>query len=372
MRHRTFLLHSLGILLTGAALCAAAGRGKLLRSLDNGAQDICYRLRSALPGDRGIVLVAIDDESVSRIGTFPWRRDVHARLIDRLTKLGARTIALDVMFLDPSPYPAADKALAEATKRSGRVIHAFMVEHGLSPGDGSAAQVVKPLPAIEAAAAGLGAVTIQDVLEADGTIRLMPTRYDRVKDAYSLETVAAAHTLGLTPEALAADLPRLLPLNYRGPWDSGPFQTIPASHVLDDQLTTSQASALQGALVFVGSASSKAFDLFPSPYGGQMPGILARLTAADNILQKRPLRILGLPWGFLLLAVPMALLFVRLTPLSLESYLMGAAGIAVAALSLTWLVFQFGVWLLPENTLLCFLAGLAWTAAARFRRAGKT
>ncbi|MDD5629676.1 MAG: hypothetical protein PHU21_11465, partial [Elusimicrobia bacterium] len=74
---------------------------------------------------------------------------------------------------------------------------------------------------------------------------------------------------------------------------------------------------------------------------------------------------LGWPWGFLLLALPMALAFAALIQLSTEAYLAGAAGLALAALLLTWLCFQFGVWLRPGITLLPFLAGLAWTAAAR-------
>lgn len=365
MRQRIFLLHSLGILLVGASLCAANSRWGILKSINNSAQNICYRSRSVRPGDRRIVLVAIDDESISRIGSWPWRRDVHARLIDRLTKLGARTIAFDVMFMDASPYPDADRALAEATRRSGRVVLASLIEHGLAPAGGSAAQVRKPLPEIAAGAIGFGAVSVQDVLEADGTIRLLPSRFDRIQGCYSLEIVAVAHYLGLTPERLAAGLPRLVPLNYGGPWAGNIFQTIPASHVLDDQLTIEQAGSLQGALVFVGSVSFNAFDHFPSPFGGQMPGILARMTAADNILRNRPLRSIGFPWGFLLLAVPMTLLFVWLTPRLLQTYLAGAAGIALAALLLTWLAFQFGLWLRPDSTLLSFLTALAWTAAAR-------
>ncbi|MGN6058269.1 MAG: EAL domain-containing protein [Sphingomicrobium sp.] len=67
-----------------------------------------------------IVVVKIDDESLRRYGNWPWSRQVHARLVDRLTEAGAKGIYFDVTF--PFPTDAqSDRAFAEALKRSGKV-----------------------------------------------------------------------------------------------------------------------------------------------------------------------------------------------------------------------------------------------------------
>lgn len=52
----------------------------------------------------------------------PWPRELHARLVRRLTAAGARAIVFDIVFGGPGPDPAADRAFAEAIRESGRVI----------------------------------------------------------------------------------------------------------------------------------------------------------------------------------------------------------------------------------------------------------
>ena len=43
-----------------------------------------------------VVIVAIDDASIAKLGEWPWPRDVHASLIDHLTSAGARVVAFSV------------------------------------------------------------------------------------------------------------------------------------------------------------------------------------------------------------------------------------------------------------------------------------
>jgi len=76
---------------------------------------------ASAPPDSPVVLVAIDDDSVKRLGrpygrTPEWRSD-HAQLIDRLAASGAATIAFD-LYIESKVDPAADAALAEAIRRA--------------------------------------------------------------------------------------------------------------------------------------------------------------------------------------------------------------------------------------------------------------
>lgn len=68
--------------------------------------------------DPRIVLVNIDDSSVrpQALGRWPWPRDVHARLVDLLTMLGAEAIVFDVEFVEPQA-PYLDMEWAEEVAR---------------------------------------------------------------------------------------------------------------------------------------------------------------------------------------------------------------------------------------------------------------
>ena len=63
---------------------------------------------------RHYCIVAIDEDSLQRLGSWPWPRALHAALIDRLRAAGARAIAYDVLFVEPSP---TDEKLGKAMRR---------------------------------------------------------------------------------------------------------------------------------------------------------------------------------------------------------------------------------------------------------------
>jgi len=140
---------------------------------------------------------------------------------------------------------------------------------------------------------------------------------------------------------------------------------IPVSHILDGQLTSAETASLRDALVFVGSVSPKAFDLHPSPFGGQIPGPLVQLTLADNILNHRWLATMPPAADFIACTAPAALVLVWCATLSSPTYFAGVAGVALAYFLASWLAFAYGLWLRPTGMLTSFLAALVWTAAAR-------
>ena len=69
------------------------------------------------------VVVAIDDASLAALGRWPWPREVHARMIDRLHEAGASAIGIALLFSEPdTSHPASDAALAAAIARQGHVV----------------------------------------------------------------------------------------------------------------------------------------------------------------------------------------------------------------------------------------------------------
>lgn len=70
-----------------------------------------------------IVIVELNDETYRQIPyPWPWPRTVFTKLVDNLTKAGAKVIAIDIRFEKEDNTPANDNLFREAIKNSGRVI----------------------------------------------------------------------------------------------------------------------------------------------------------------------------------------------------------------------------------------------------------
>ena len=50
------------------------------------------------PASSDIVIVAVDDASIAAIGRWPWRRALHAQVLEQISRGQPRAIGVDVMF----------------------------------------------------------------------------------------------------------------------------------------------------------------------------------------------------------------------------------------------------------------------------------
>ena len=62
--------------------------------------DLKFLYRGARPPAPEIALVAVDDDSVKKVGRWPWSREVMARLIGRIKESEARVLGLDIIFAE--------------------------------------------------------------------------------------------------------------------------------------------------------------------------------------------------------------------------------------------------------------------------------
>ncbi|MFA9612934.1 MAG: CHASE2 domain-containing protein, partial [Deltaproteobacteria bacterium] len=62
-------------------------------------RDFFFRLRGPVPPNPHVTIIAIDDQSISHYGRWPWPRARIAALVHRLKEAGARTIGIDISFL---------------------------------------------------------------------------------------------------------------------------------------------------------------------------------------------------------------------------------------------------------------------------------
>src|SRR5688572_4438905 len=114
-----------GILPTLVVALLSITRPQFVTSLEYSAYDTVLRAATTAPPGGRVVIVDVDERSLTTIGQWPWRRDLIADLVERLRNHGAGVIALDIMFAEPDRYEgtsvAPDRALAN-TLRGGRVV----------------------------------------------------------------------------------------------------------------------------------------------------------------------------------------------------------------------------------------------------------
>jgi len=84
------------------------------RQLELRSFDLTSTIAPQRPPEPSAVIVAIDEPSFAEFGQWPWRRDLHARLIEQLRAAGAKVIVLDLVFAEFGASPDADLALANA------------------------------------------------------------------------------------------------------------------------------------------------------------------------------------------------------------------------------------------------------------------
>ena len=88
--------------------------------------DLYQRVQPRENADSPVRVVDIDEDSIERIGQWPWPRTEIARLIDRLTDAGAAVIAFDVVFAEADR--TSPEQVAEMLRRA-------------DPGDAAAARL---------------------------------------------------------------------------------------------------------------------------------------------------------------------------------------------------------------------------------------
>lgn len=290
----------------------------------------------AAPGaatDR-VALILLDQNSLDWARkenglTWPWPREVYGAIVDFCRRSGARALAFDVLYTEPSKYGVEDDA---AFGRSAKAFGRFAASVFLGESSGSEtrwpASVPVPgfkilgldrwlertggegiafsratLPIPELAAGAKVLCDVHMTPDRDGIyrkIRLFSLFDGKVLPVLGLGAYLAEHPdtpMTLGPKGLTVG-ERIVPvdangeaiLRYRGP--SGTHRTFSAAAVLQSELrlragespTIRDPAALRGKYVFFGFSAPGLYDLRPSPVDGIYPGVEIHATVLDNLL----------------------------------------------------------------------------------------
>ncbi|WP_230180744.1 CHASE2 and HATPase_c domain-containing protein [Aquabacterium sp. CECT 9606] len=341
----------LAMLLLGIALLLGwtDGRGRL----ESAAIDQLASLNGR-PAPDDILIVAIDEPSLAALGRWPWRRTVHAALLDRLAQAGVRGVGLDVILSEPDrEHPQDDALLAEAMRAGPPVVLPVIMAMGPS----GAPQAAGPVPVLAASAKALGHIHVE--LDADGVARsvfLKEGGPGRWWDHFALALLGVA---GQSPSA--ADLPgqrrppkagsgwlrdHWMQIPYAGP--PGHFRSVSYVDVLEGRVP---AAMLRGQLALVGATAVGLGDAYPTPMASHdalMPGVEVSANVADSLRQGLTLR-RAESWENAAVAVLMTgLLLLGLRRLSPWQGLCLVVAAMAATAGLTWLALRLaGVQLSP-------------------------
>lgn len=86
-----------------------------LESLELKFFDFRSNLRSSEPSN-SVALVTIDDDSLAKLGRWPWPRETIADMIKRLDGYGAKVIGLDILFSEPESSQGLQEVAALGEK----------------------------------------------------------------------------------------------------------------------------------------------------------------------------------------------------------------------------------------------------------------
>lgn len=376
-----------------------------LELLESKLLDARFRLRPSLVHSDAVVIAAIDEKSIARLGRWPWDRALLARLVRQLDRSGAAVIVSDVLLSEPEQN---DPLLAEAMNEAGNVLLPVAFDFhrdSRSPAGErlasssisvagrelfaasspiSAKGVLMPVRELSREAAGLGHITIMP--DDDGAVRweIMAVEYNG--GLYpSIDLSAAAFYLGIPPERIVVEATkgvrlgdRYIPtdrwgrtlINYHAPAQT--FRRISIVDILDG---ASDPKLLQDRIVLIGATDAVGIhDLRATPLAPAAPGAEKHASVIASIIENKFLQQTSLHLDAALILLSGLLLALLLPRFRAAAAAGAAAGLLAVLLAFTYYLFAYkGLWTpvaYPSlNVLLIFIGAVTWNYAAEERHA---
>ena len=284
--------------------------------------------------DQPVRIVLIDEESLKRLGQWPWPRERLAALVEALKGAGAAAIAFDFLFAEKDRADAnaatgqtPDDVFARAIDGAPVVLGSFVSEAPSGPGGSVKAGFVTagddatkfltpspgalaPLSQLAQHAAGVGFLNwrpdtdrvvrrVPLILNVDGALHpSLAMEALRVAQGASTYIVKSSNASGETAFGevygvlairngdltIDTDPAGDIRVYFARP---DPRRSIPAWKVLEPG---ADLSGLRGAIVFVGASAATLSDIVATPLTPVMPGVEAHAQIVEQLLSGQTLR----------------------------------------------------------------------------------
>ncbi len=321
--HVSKCLRGLGIGLAAGMIALLAWRLGWLESWE--APTWTWRARFFAPRETlspKIKLILLDQDSLDWAQKenewgWPWPREVYGALTAFCKRGGARVLALDLLFTEPSVLGVGDdEAMGKALREGPPAVLGLMPGGSRStwpdylprpnlrldlPVATEAANLLFPVPEIAAGAAATGHV--RGTPDADGVFRRLAPfcRFDNVDiPALGLVTCLTAHAEPVAVLVSGRQLQigdKIVPLDRQGQailrfkGRRGLPEAISAAAVIQSELRLREGGTpslspdiFKDSYVFVGCSAPGLLDLRPVPVNPKCPGVILHATFVDNLL----------------------------------------------------------------------------------------
>jgi adenylate cyclase len=312
-------LAAIGLATCLFALWRVSGLDTVFDGVERAALDLRFRLRGAMAPGPDVLIVGIDERTVSAIGTGAPLRAALADMLDRLAAAGPLAVGVDLLLVDRTP---ADARLAAALGGADRVVLAAAATEGAPREVPSGPELagalarsavpvtVGPLDAMPAPPAYLfpmrgfaGAALIghANIVEASdrfartlplvlplpdgGWLPALPLQALRRAEGMPDFILGPGSLIRLGDRRIVPGPGGLLLLNHYG----GPG-TIPTVSFLDLARGKVAPDLAAGRVVFVGSTAESLRDMFATPFSPDMAGVEVLATAFLNLRDGTALR----------------------------------------------------------------------------------
>ena len=292
-----------------------------------------------------IVHVDVDDSAITKVGQWPWDRELSARIVRRLRELGAKVVAFDVLYSSPGRSEEGNQAFFEAIRDAGNVASAtavsvtpdhkfpLIVDDPAVRGDAlydrawelmvprnydlwkvrSVQDKYLPLPDIIRYSKEVG--HIKGAQDADGVhrrIRLLVLLEDRCIPSLTLATLAAYW--GVSSQQVSVSLKNTIDINRNGQitsipvdsqgrmlirwgdvWDGFPHYSV--TDLLTDVPDKARASRYKDKIVIVAVTATGTTDMGVTPRSVDSPLSRIHSHAMNTIMSRNFIHsVPALPW----------------------------------------------------------------------------
>ncbi|MEO0329033.1 MAG: adenylate/guanylate cyclase domain-containing protein [Pseudomonadota bacterium] len=354
----------LGLSLLAALIALRFFDPQILENVRNQSFDFYQQIKPREAKPQPIAIVDLDEQSLRQYGQWPWPRTRIAELIDKLTQLGAVTIAFDIIFSEPdrlSPKLIADDnsklpndvvealralpdneiAMAKSMRKSRVIVGQTSVRseednqvetqeirdapHAKIGNDPtgfltSLPDLVQNMSVLEDAASGRGVFSVRP--DPDGIYRRVPLVMlvqDKIRLALSIELLRVAtggesfliktNEVGIENIVVAN---QKITTDERGrvwPYFSSinSSRRISIASILDG---TVDPVRVRGHLVLIGTSATGLEDYRAIPLGTQVPGVEIHAQVLENILSGQLLTRSSLAIAYEIVAVTLIGLFI--------------------------------------------------------------
>ncbi|MBD2774516.1 CHASE2 domain-containing protein [Iningainema tapete] len=270
-----------GVSVVGATLLTTSSLN-LAQFMENQAQSMFYLLRGPIAPNEDIVILAIDDQSISipedyygtdskqyaylePLKSFPYQRHAYAIAIEKLIASGARSVAINVLFDTPSSYGVEDdEKLRSSLQQHGTKVTLAALYENSHTYQGQTTQLKLPSQMFLTGATSVGLVNFP--IEPDGKIHKLASELHKLTPEENALTpkIPTFSEAVLRSANVKYPKPKGSRIYFNGA--AGTFKVIPFWYLFDPQnwdTFLQQGKVFQDKIVLIGATAKLSNDYHP-------------------------------------------------------------------------------------------------------------